>query len=123
MSDLAHRYRRARIQWMRTGTPDDADVLVEVESEVCELLDLPLDETEQGLTPKAHAAIDAWLDSQDSENATLEAINNIRQAIRVIAPIWESMHRFGHSQADDVAGAQADLEQAIRFLTGEEQPT
>ena len=54
--------------------------------------------------------------------AVEEAILNIQQAIRVIAPIWESMSRFGHSQADDVAGAQADLEQAIRWLKGEEEP-
>lgn len=52
-----------------------------------------------------------------------EAILNIKQAIRVIAPIWEDMNRFGHSGADDVAGAQADLEQAVRFLTGEETPS
>ena len=66
--------------------------------------------------------------SQDPENppddeARVEAITNIRQAIRVIAPLWEDMKRFGHSGADDVAGAQSDLEQAIRFLTGEEEPS
>jgi hypothetical protein len=53
----------------------------------------------------------------------MEAINNIKQALRVIAPVWESMARFGHSGAADVAGAQADLEQAVRFLTGEEEPS
>ncbi len=78
---------------------------------------------DKSITVNAIAAIEMWLDSQDSENATQEAINNIRQAIRVIAPIWESMSRFGHSQANDMAGAQADLEQAIRFLTGEEKPS
>ena len=53
--------------------------------------------------------------------AITEAIVNIRSAIRVIAPLWESMHKFGHSQADDMAGAQAELEQAIRFLRNEEE--
>lgn len=120
---LAHRYRRARYEWVRTGSAGAADALAEIENEVCALLDLPLDETEQGLTPKAVDAIEEWLDSQDSEKATQEAIHNIKQAIRVIAPVWESMHRLGHTGADDVAGAQADLEQAVRFLTGEEEPT
>lgn len=52
-----------------------------------------------------------------------QAIINIKQAIRVVAPIWEDMSRFGHSGADDVAGAVSDLEQAVRFLTGEEEPS
>ncbi len=52
-----------------------------------------------------------------------EAIVNIKSAIRVIAPLWESMVQFGHSGADDLAGAQADLEQAVRFLRGEEEPS
>jgi len=52
-----------------------------------------------------------------------EALANIRQALPIIARTWESMSKFGHSEADDMAGAQADLEQAVRFLTGEEQPS
>jgi hypothetical protein len=53
-----------------------------------------------------------------------EAILNIKQAIRVIAPLWEDMQRFGLPlSADALAGAQADLEQAVRFLTGEEEPS
>lgn len=56
------------------------------------------------------------------EDAIAEAIANIRQALPVVARIWASMAQFGHSEADDMAGAQADLEQAVRFLTGEEEP-
>jgi hypothetical protein len=63
------------------------------------------------------------LEDPSDDPAIVEAIINIKQAIRVIAPIWEDMTRFGHSGADDVAGAQADLEQAVRFLNGEETPS
>jgi hypothetical protein len=59
----------------------------------------------------------------DDKSAIVDAILNIRQAIRVIAPLWEDMQRFGHGSADDLAGAQADLEQAVRFLRGEEVPS
>lgn len=52
-----------------------------------------------------------------------EAVVNIKQAIRVIAPAWEYAERNGLGLADDLAGAQSDLEQAIRFLTGKEQPS
>ena len=51
------------------------------------------------------------------------AVANVKDALRVIAPIQESMRQFGHTQADDMAGAQSDLEQAVRFLTGEEEPS
>lgn len=57
-----------------------------------------------------------------ADEAVVEAVVNIRSAIRVIAPLWEDMQRFGHGSADDLAGAQADLEQAVRFLLGEESP-
>jgi hypothetical protein len=59
----------------------------------------------------------------DEAAAVIEAIVNIKQAIRVIAPLWDDMQRFGHGSADDLAGAQADLEQAVRFLSGEETPS
>lgn len=49
--------------------------------------------------------------------ATREAIINIQMAIKRIALVWEST---GH---DDLPDAQADLEQAVRFLTGEEVPS
>lgn len=49
--------------------------------------------------------------------AIVEAIINIQQAIREIARIWE------YTQSEDLANAQADLEQAVRFLRGEEGPT
>lgn len=51
-----------------------------------------------------------------------EAINNIDQAVRVIAPVAESMRTYGHSGSDDMQGALADLAQARRFLRGEEVP-
>jgi len=41
-----------------------------------------------------------------------EAILNIKQAIRVIAPLWQEMQRTWPGSADDLAGAQADLEEA-----------
>jgi hypothetical protein len=63
------------------------------------------------------------LEDPSEDPAIVEAIINIQLAIRVIAPLWESMQQFGHSGADDVADAQANLEQAIRFLKGEEEPT
>lgn len=59
--------------------------------------------------------------SQDP--AIVEAVVNIQQAIRVIAPLWEDMQRFAYGRPDDLAGAQADLEQAVRFLRGEEEPS
>ena len=63
-------------------------------------------------------------DERDDEfDPNTQAITNIKTAIDVIAPIWEDMQKFGHSQADDVAGAQSDLEQAVRYLTGEEEPS
>lgn len=43
-----------------------------------------------------------------------EAIINIEMAIKRIAVIWEVTH------SHDLAEAQADLEQAVRFLKGEE---
>jgi hypothetical protein len=36
------------------------DIII-AESAICDALDLPLDETEQGLTPKAAEAVDAFL--------------------------------------------------------------
>lgn len=55
--------------------------------------------------------------------AVEEAILNIKQAIRTISYTWEWAITQGFSIADDVAGAQADLEQAVRFLTGKEDPS
>ena len=62
------------------------------------------------------------LEDPSEDPAIVESIINIKQAIRVIAPIWEDMSRYGHSGADDVAGALSDLQQAVRFLKGEEEP-
>jgi hypothetical protein len=75
--------------------------------------------TNEPITPEARAAVERLLDA----GPTTEAIINIKSAIRVIAPIWEWANRRKWSMADDLAGAQADLEQAIRFLTGEEEPS
>ena len=62
------------------------------------------------------------LEDPSEDPAIVESIINIKQAIRVIAPIWEDMSRYGHSGADDVAGALSDLQQAVRFLEGKEEP-
>jgi hypothetical protein len=46
----------------------------------------------------------------------IEAIFNIQMAIQHIARIWEATGNM------DLADAQADLEQAVRWLRGEEKP-
>lgn len=48
--------------------------------------------------------------------AIVEAVINIKQAIRSIALIWE------RTRSEDLANAQADLEQAVRWLEGKEEP-
>ena len=58
---LANRYSAALDEWRTTGSTASADALVETENEVLELLNLPLAETEQGLTPWAQERIDIWL--------------------------------------------------------------
>lgn len=60
---LAERYESAVREWRETGSADSADALAEVENALCDHLDIPLDETEQGLTPYAQALIDAYLGS------------------------------------------------------------
>ena len=46
-----------------------------------------------------------------------EAINNMRMAIERLYRVWEE------TQSEEVNEAIADLEQAVRFLTGEEIPS
>ena len=58
---LADRYIAAERQWRRTGSADAADAFVEAQCEICEHLDIPPDETDQGLTPYAQSLIDAYL--------------------------------------------------------------
>jgi hypothetical protein len=58
---LAERYTDALREWEETGSADSADALVEAQNEMCEHLDIPPDETEQGLTPYAQSLIDAYL--------------------------------------------------------------
>lgn len=48
--------------------------------------------------------------------AIVEAIINIKTAVGRIAVVWES------TQNDELADAQAELEQAVRWLRGEEVP-
>lgn len=55
--------------------------------------------------------------------AVEEAIINIRQVIRYLALLWEWAVKREDPMADDLASAQADLEQAVRFLRGEEEPS
>lgn len=64
---LAERYRITLDTWYATGSADSADALVEIENEVCEFLDLPLDQTEQGLTPDAELTIRAWLAGEEKQ--------------------------------------------------------
>lgn len=62
--ELATAYRAALDAWMNTGSAESADDLCEIENEVIGHLDIDPDETEQGLTPKATAIIDAFLVAQ-----------------------------------------------------------
>lgn len=72
---------------------------------------------------------DQWPDDEieviphwEEDDVILGAILNIQQAIYFIAPVCDDMRRFGHSGADDMSGALAELEQAVRWLKGEERP-
>ncbi len=60
---LAKTYEAALDAWMKTGDAAAADALGEIENEVCDFLAIPLDQTEQGLTPEAAQTIDSWLHS------------------------------------------------------------
>lgn len=46
-----------------------------------------------------------------------EAVLNIQMAIKNIALVWET------TRSEVLAEAQADLEQAVRYLTGQEMPS
>lgn len=54
--DLARALRKAEAE-------GNEDVATELLNEVCDLLNLPLDETEQGLTEDASRKIDHWITS------------------------------------------------------------
>lgn len=58
--ELAAAYAVALAEWKTTGSADSADALGEIENEVCAHLDIPLNETEQGLTPYAESLIAEW---------------------------------------------------------------
>lgn len=60
---LAADYKAALDAWIETGSAKAADDLAEFENVVCDFLEIPLDETEQGLTPAATQTIDTWLHS------------------------------------------------------------
>ena len=49
--------------------------------------------------------------------AIMDAVLNIQVAITRIARIWE------FTQNEELADAQAELEQAVRFLLGKEEPS
>lgn len=55
--------------------------------------------------------------------AITEAVINIKQAIRAVALAWNRAAMNGDPVSHDLAGAQADLEQAVRFLEGTEEPS
>ncbi len=55
---LAERYAAAVAEWKATG---ETEALILAENALCEHLDIPLNETEQGLTPYAQSLIDAYL--------------------------------------------------------------
>src|SRR5215510_11511924 len=58
---LAERYEQAITRYETDGgSSDAAEEIVEIENEICDLLDIPLNETEQGLSRKAVEIIDAW---------------------------------------------------------------
>lgn len=42
---------------------NDEEALIDTEGNICDRLNIPLDETEQGLTPNAVALIDAFVAS------------------------------------------------------------
>lgn len=65
-TEYADRYRDALDEWMESGSADAADNLGEIENDVCRYLEIPLNETEQGLTDKAVAIIDNFV----AKNAT-----------------------------------------------------
>lgn len=58
---LAADYQAALDAWIATGAVEAADHLAEIENDVIAHLDIPLDQTEQGMTPVAAATINAWL--------------------------------------------------------------
>lgn len=66
-NERARQYGDAVAEWMRTGDADAADNLAEIENDLCGYLDIPLDETEQGLTPVAQSIIDEFLTSEGVE--------------------------------------------------------
>lgn len=55
-------------------------------------------------------------DRVEEDPVMIEAILNIQMAVGKIARIWEV------TRSHDLADAQADLEQALRFLRGQEEP-
>jgi hypothetical protein len=64
------------------------------------------------------ARMEWLLDTEPEEMGVIaHAVANIQMAVMKIATVWEST---GH---EDLADAQADLEQAVRYLTGEEEPS
>ena len=64
---LAERYREALTAWQSSRSDSDAATLVETENEVCEYLNISLDQTEQGLTPQAQERIDIWLEGEEAD--------------------------------------------------------
>lgn len=50
-----------------------------------------------------------------------EAVANVRMALGRVASLWKSHQEDG--EGDELSAVQADLEQAIRFLIGEETPS
>lgn len=60
------------------------------------------------------------MDYRDSEKVAVlveEAISNLEMANLKLAQLWETL------QSTTIEDARADIEQAIRWLRGEEEPT
>jgi len=59
--EMAVAYRDALAAWVSTGSADSADNLAEIENDLCGYLNIPLNETEQGLTDYAVSVIDRFV--------------------------------------------------------------
>ena len=58
-----------------------------------------------------------WVTRLDAALPTKEAILNIQSAWKRVMLVWE------HSQNDELNEAIAELQQAVRFLTGKDTPS
>lgn len=79
-------------------------------------------ERNEGLTyeeyhERAEALREGDTEEDEDDPILKEAIINIKQAIAQVAQVLQ------YEKSDTLAAAQADLEQAVRFLEGDEEPS